>query len=387
MATSLPTASQNWAYLSSFFTAVAPVYARSYIETRFKRHVVMGRFMQQNRIDTAEAGGQGIIKRLAIGENPTIKIRSPRADPPMQQNEFMTQAFWPWGSMTGSLSFYDDDIKKCQGEAQLIAWIEPQINQAMSTIDKQMSWWVCQGNTGRTDDPTKYDKPADTVSNLILGLRDGISAGTAQIPGGTLPANPQAHPLQYGGIASDDWTNQQVLFDWQANLVDGSALGSAGLLSNLERMTNNCVHGEYPIDFIGTDQPGYELYKSLLWPNVRYNDFDHAGDTTFEALLFKNLPIVWDVDLQPWIAGQDNGLAPNPTQSYDNANSSRYYGVASQSMRFWWNPDWNYTDAIEKDFRYPENGFRRSKLINLQCQFICEDRRSNGLLYNVPSAS
>jgi len=377
MAASAPTATQNWAYLNSFFTSVAPVYARGYVETRFKRHVVMGRLLQQDRVQTSEAGGQGIIKRLSVGENPTIKIRSPRADPPMQNNEFMTQAFWGWGSMTGSLSFYDDDIKKCQGEAQLIAWIEPQINQAMSTIDKQISWWICQGNTGRNDDPAKFATDADTLTNLILGLRDGISASNTASTG-------PIHPTTYGSIGDADWSNPNVLVDWQANVVDGAAGGASGLLASLERMTNNCVHGEYPLDFIATDQNGYELYKSLLWPNVRYNDFDHAGDTTFEAVLFKNLPIVWDVDLQPWTSPLTN--AGGTTGTYDAAGTSRYYGVASQACHFWWNPDWNYTDAIERDFRFPENGFRRSKLINIQCQFVVEDRRSNGLLVNVPSA-
>ena len=369
---------QTWAFLNSYLTSVAPIYAKGYVETQFKKHVFLSRLMKQNRVQTYQEGGQGIIKRIAYGTNPTIKLRGPKSDPPLQFNEFMTQAFWPWGSITGSLTFWDDDIKKCRGKQQLVAWVEPQVQQAMKTVDKQLSWWVLQGNTGRTDDTTKFDTTSDTTVNNILGVRDGIAPGDG---------NTSLTPGSYGNIALADLGPNGILNDWYANVMDASANGGPGRLPRLLLQSiQSCVHGSEPIDFVCTDLNGWVLYADMAYPNVELTSFEGAGDTVFDAYSIGGKPLVWDVDCTPFLSGQDTGGGSWTGTADTSSSYSRYYGVPTGAFTWWWNPDWNYDNAIETDWRLPERGFRRSKLINLQCQLTLEDRRSAFLLYNVKSS-
>ena len=361
--------SQAWAYLNSYLTAIGPTYIPGLVETNFKKHVLLGRLKANNRVRTYEEGGHGIIKRLAIGENPTIMFRGPKADPDVQFNEFTTQAYWGWGTLTGSLTFWDDDINKCRGKAQLLDFVDPQVKQAVNTIAKRISWALGQGATGRTDDTTMV-APGAATTDLLLGLRDGVS----DISGAP-------YPTTYGGLNPHDNTN---LGSWYANSYDNSANGGVGkLVKTMEHVANLCVHGMFPLEFVISDQAGAELYAEQLYPNVRYTNLgdNSKGETVFEGYTFRNMPVMWDVDVKPFVTAEVPSTGWSGTA--DTASTSRFYFIAPESMSWWWNPVWNERNAISPEWRYPERGFRRSKQIALQSQFVVEDRRSNGLLYNV----
>ena len=355
-----------WSHLNTYLASIGPVYAEGLIETHFKKHPLMAMLKAVGNVKEYDDGGDQIIVRLAIGENPTLKFRSPYADPPLQKNETVTQAAFRWGTLTGAVTFFDADLKKNMRRGKLIDLVEPAIKQAFNTVDKRISWAIGQGMSDIDTSSGTAATMADTAADIVLGLRDAI-AGLSSVGGS---------PASYGGL--DPNGADTNVADWVANVYDNSANGGVPKLQKtLEHTLNLCVHGMYFPDYCVTDQAGAELYMETLLPNIRYRDLE-VGDAVFSGYEFHGMPLLWDLDAV--------AMTSQPTTwqgAADSANTSRFYMVAPESFSWWWNPDWNMDQAIEPEWRIPENGLRRSKLITLQCQLTCEDRRSNGVLINV----
>lgn len=359
--------SQTWAHLNSLLNSTVPIRVKHAVETYFKQNRVLSLLTKEKRVDVKKDGGLGIIVPLLINQNGTIKFRSLDNDPPLQIQEWRTNAYFPYGTLTGALTFKESELWPNMGEGKLADIIDPQVDQALMTIKKHLNWAMVRGASGQA---AASDNPVADSSALILGLRDGITGhGTA------------LYPSTYGGLNPASGGDTDVS-EWKAaerrNATNG---GVPRLIPNMDNVLNGTVHGENKVKLILTSQAGAELYAQQVYPNVQRISYEGAGETVFSGYNFNGLPVDWDDQCLPFLTAEKPASGWNGTA--DPPNTARMYFFAPGSARFWWHPSHNLGNAIHKDWRVPESGFRRSKMISLLGQFLIEDRRSNGLLWDI----
>jgi hypothetical protein len=77
---------------------------------------------------------------------------------------------------------------------------------------------------------------------------------------------------------------------------------------------------------------------------------------------------------------QDTGATNDPFTTH------RVYFLNTGSFRWVFDPKWTLDNAIQKDARVPHDQLSWVRLVVVRSQFVCMDRRLNGVLRNLPEA-
>lgn len=221
-----------------------------------------------------EEGGAAIVRPIIHGTNTNVMSYT-KWDPLTFAGSFDTSvevdpkfsmAEYKWRQMAGAIAINGLEEAQNNGERAFINLVKAKIQHLE---DSFASDWNAQFFADPASGSKNFTGLAAIVST-VDPTREG-SAGLGKIP-----------------VA--DFT------DWKSKV---EATVEALSLTKLSKNFNDCSQGragDHPTLAI-TTQSLWEKYETLLQPQLRYTDAKMA-DAGFQNLVFKGIPVVWDVDCQ-----------------------------------------------------------------------------------------
>lgn len=274
-------------------------YRNTFEDNVFSSRPLINHLTNKGRIRRLD-GGQKIVEQLMTGMNTTASSYSGYDTLNISPQDGFSAAEYPWRQYAVSVAINGLEEMQNSGKSQLIDLLEGKIMQAEETASEklnQMLYGNGLGNGGKD----------------MLGLEAIIGTGAI---GGIDPA-----------IAGNEF--------WRSVVIAAGA-DAAPLRDDTEwtRAYNTASRGNDAPDFIITTQDLYEHYEEGLVGNIRYTDVKQ-GDGRFQALVFKNTPLVFDT------------YCPAGTTYFLN---SKYIRLTVASDK-WMKPT-PFKDAPDKDARY-----------------------------------
>lgn len=202
-------------------------------------------------------GGAKLVEPLMYGKNTTAASYALYDTILTTPQEGLTAAEYPWAQFAVSIAIAGLEEAENTGPAQVIDLLTAKIKQAeMSAIEAFDVMFFSDGTGNSSKD--------------FLGLKALVGAT------GTV-----------GGILSTGAGNS-----WWQSAVDSTS--EALTLAKLSHVYNLATVGNDHPNGAFTTQTLFEKYESLLQPQLRFSD-SKTADAGFENLLYKTIPVQWDV--------------------------------------------------------------------------------------------
>lgn len=208
-------------------------------------------------------GGANIIVPLMYGKNTTARSYSAYGTLDTSGQDGMTVAIYPWRHMSVSVSISGPEERKNSGKSQLIRLVTAKEEQAELSLIEEVDRQAFLDGSGNG---------AQDIFGLNLLVEDG-AAWLSDVAG-------------INRTTETWWRNQYASMTGQSFATNG--------LNFMRTMFNNCSKGNIHPTLLLTHQTIYEYYEKLLVPNERFLD-TKMGDAGFQNLLFKAVPIVYDL--------------------------------------------------------------------------------------------
>lgn len=203
-------------------------------------------------------GGTRIVEPLLYGLNDTVSSYSMYDTLDITPQTGITAAEYTWKQIAVSVAIAGLEEAINSGESAVINLLQAKIMQAEESMSEYFNVMFYADGTGNS-------------SKDWNGLRNLITAS------GTV-----------GGIDASDSDNS-----WWRSMV--TAVGGTRTDAAWSHSMNLASKGGNDVpDFAITTQTLYEHYESGLATNLRFTD-NKTADARFQNLLFKNVPVMWDV--------------------------------------------------------------------------------------------
>lgn len=173
-----------------------------------------------------------------------------------------TSAVYPWASLYAVISIAWDEAKRNSGKHQLVNLLNRKIDEAEMSLRDMLNTQLLAAQ------PASGSKDLISLTELI-------------------DVDPTADPARTDSIGAIGHANT-----WWRNKDATTATGTL-TVSELAAMFNTVSDGHDFPSFILMDQATYEAYEATQLTYIRYMDTKMA-DGAFEALAFKNTPVIWD---------------------------------------------------------------------------------------------
>lgn len=240
-------------------------YRSSLTDNVFTARPLTYHLMDKGRIRMV-SGGTKIVEPLIYGTNSTVAPYSGYDNISLTPQEGVSAAEFEWKQYAASIAISGIEEAKNNGEAEIINLLEAKIMQAEESMREGFNQMFYSDGTD------------------ALGA-GGASSGKSWNGLGNIVSDTVA----VGGI---DPTATGNAF-WKSK-VDAPASDKALALTDMASLYNSISVGNDHPDFSVTTQTLFEKYESLLVPQLRYTDTKMA-DAGFQNLLFKDIPVVYDV--------------------------------------------------------------------------------------------
>lgn len=210
-------------------------------------------------------GGEQIIEPLLYAQNDTAGSYSGYDNIDTTPQEGITSAAYDWKQFAATVAIAGIEEIKNEGTSRVISLLEAKIKQAEMSI-------------------------ADTLNQQLFG--DGLGNGGKDFAGLSAYVIPGASGVlapttgSPGGIARLDNT-------WWRNYSDATT--AALTVGTMATVYNTISKGRDVPTNIFARQSLFEKYESLLQPQLRFSD-NATADAGFQNLLFKQAPVVFDLD-------------------------------------------------------------------------------------------
>ena len=313
-------------------------------------------FMTKGRIKKKVVGGELIRVGLMYQHNGTIQPYSGYDQIDITPQDGITTMYVPWAQYGGAVSISGIQKFKNMGKERIADLLKEKIVQTTAGWSQKLNadlWDLA--NFGTTHPYTGTS--GKQVIPIPLYIQQ-LDTATGQID------------LDIGNI------DQSVETWWQNKNADGATPTTAvGLKRNLSGMYNECSQGPggYP-DLIMTNQQGYELYEASMQDQIRYSFKDKAS-AGFEKTAYKSATMMWD------------GYVPDPELGANGAltggaeTNSAFYFINTGTMCLYVGKD---HDWKPRGFQTPVDQDATTSLYLAYLQLVCDNRRKNGSLYDVP---
>lgn len=268
-----------------------------------------------------ETGGVKIIQALMYAGS--VNVGSYKDDDVFKTdpNTGITSAEFTWRQYYGLMHFTGIEDAMNSGPEAVLNLIKTRADQLEMTMSEDINNMLFRDGSG--NDGKDFD-----------GLDVLIGSG------------------EHGGIdgAVDDWWASQA----------ATAAGAAELVPAMRTMYNDASEGNDHPSIVVATQNAYELYEDGLVPQLRYAD-TKVGDAGFENLLYKQVPIVFDV-------GAEQGVvAPEGKMWFLNLKYIKFKKLAGK---------WFVPSPVEK----PINQDVYYKSIKSYGNMVISNRKRQGLL-------
>lgn len=252
------------AFANADFDAILSSTISKY-RTKFEDNVFTSRpllfWLKSNDRMRKESGGATIVEPLVHALNDTAGSYAGYDSILTTPQEGLSAAEYQWKQFAATIAISGIEEAKNNGEAAVIKLLKAKIMQAEETVAEKLDEMLFLDGTGNSNKD-------------FLGLAALVS--TTGSPGGinraTTPQN-----------------------DFWKSTVDSTA--AVLTIAQMTSLYNTISKGNDHPDFGITTQALYEKYESLLQPQLRFTD-NKSADAGFQNLLFKNIPLFFDIYCQ-----------------------------------------------------------------------------------------
>ena len=290
----------------------------------------------------SQVGGDFIKSDLEIGEHAGFYALSKGDSVPLNDYEFLDQARFTWKYLDLPIVRFWQDDQKNSGMAQVLKMINAKIKNAMKSGAEAMETLLFGDNVATTntiqglqhlvtDDPTASRTVGEIAQathtwwrNQTVNFNDYLASGTGDT-----------------GVVDDT--------DW---LVEGVGL--------MRLMLQNCLG---KVDMIMTSQHMFNLMQDDM---LQYFQWD--GRLAADLGLPTNTPMFDGVPV-----------------SWSRKCGNRMYFLDMESIKFFYDPRDFLT--LGEWLPIPDQPKDRVAHITLVGSFTVNERRSNGVIYNLPAAA
>lgn len=243
----------DWdALLTTTFEDVTP-----HLEDNIFSNLPLWYFLNEAGHIKKVSGGAFIREPVMYAGNDTVGSYHGYDPIPTTPQEGISSATYEWAEFAGSIAISGREEAQNSSEEQIIDLLEAKVEQLELSLTEELdrlSFLDGTGNDGK--DPLGLDVLVDATSTV-------------------------------GGIdrSAEAW--------WEAHVADAQPLHATAGIASLNTAYNSVTRGTYAPDFELTTQALFEVYESLLEPNLRYAN-TKVGDAGFQNLVHKGVPVVFD---------------------------------------------------------------------------------------------
>lgn len=295
-------------------------------------------WMKENGRMKPVSGGRQILEAVEYAKNDSVQFIGKGGTVPLNDREFLTQAVWDWHYLVASLVRFGTDDQKNRGKTKIMDLMNAKLNNAKSSLTDTL-------------ETSLFANVAPTIGGAFAGLRHLVQD------------DPTA-AVSVGGIA-------QNTYSWWRNqfLDDTSTTFATGVLQNMRTMRNRCMNNrkQDSPDIIVTDQISYELYEGIAIPTTNIAGVLRVQNTKmldlgFDSQAFKGIPMVWSPEC--------------PATKMYFLNTNFLYWIYDPGLYFdmtEWKP-------------IPDQVNDKAAQIVSACSFVTSRRRTQGVLFGLPTA-
>lgn len=264
-------------------------------------------------------GGATITTPLMYGKNTTAQFYNGYDQLNTQPQEGFTLAQYKWkeSAVSVSVSNREENIQNV-GPSAALNLVNQKISQAEMSLKDMLNTALFAAS------------PASTDMNSLAKLIDATS--------------------EVGDINSTTYSW------WQSLVTTGGSFAAQGRSDMLTTYNSLVVRGAAP-DFIITTPTVHAYYEGSLIPQQRYQSND-KGDSSFGALLFKTIPIMFDT------------AASSGVMYFLNSNHLQLYVSSGNNLK-------------QTGWKEPANQTAKVSQIILACELATNNRRRLGKITGI----
>lgn len=257
----MPTPNPNF---DSLLSTTLAKYRRKLEDNVFTARPLVNWLKSRDRLRLID-GGTKIVEQLMYAMNSTFDTYSGYDTLDITPQEGISAAEFPWRQAAVSVAISGLEEAVNSGEAALIDLLEARVMQAEETAAERFNQMFYLDGTGN-------------------GGKDWL--GLAAIVDDTLAV---------GGIDPTVAGNEF----WKSVVITKTGAGAALVRTDADwaRAYNTASRGNDAPDFAVTTQDLFEHYEASLAPALRFTD-NKSADARFQNLLFKSIPLFYDVYCQ-----------------------------------------------------------------------------------------
>lgn len=354
--------SQQTINYDALLTTTLMAYRQKMVDNIFKSNALLAALREYDGIEY-QNGGERIAQPLMYEENSTVKSYRGYDTLTVVPQEGMTDAFFDWCEIGGTISISRREERKNSGERAILNLLKKKIMQAEMTIKAKVNLQLVQG----------------TVSSATFV--PGNDAKDLFPLGYFMPKNPGSDPAAGGNVGNIS----RSTYSWWRSIGGDAATAATETLNEsfflnvstramlkqaLYRMWNFCKRGadESGPNLVLCDQYTAENYEMGLADNQRYVDAKMA-DLGFDNVKLKGATMIWD-ELVPDIYTGTVAL------TYGSAFfiNTQYYKLVIDEE----------TDFITTPFIEPENQTAKTAKVLFMGNSTISNARKLGCLYKIP---
>lgn len=289
-------------------------------------------------------GGEKIFCPLMYNRNSTVQSYSGYDTLDITPTDPFTAAEYDWASIAGSVNMDNERLDKNRGDAQkLFDLMKGMVDNLKVSMQEKVNDMLLGPKGAGSKDP--------------LGLMDIIKDDPT--------TNPASGNL--GGIdaaLNAFWRNQTKNLGAAAFGTDQTGAGQAGL----RKLIRDCTFGVDKPNLIVAGETAFEALENSMLNQIRYADDKSRKMATagFETLMFKGTPVVMEKRVTS--LRSDAGLS-----------GDAFYAINTKYLKLWgMKHRWFEPSGVKE----PVNQDSQVQHIITRCQFVTDNRRAHGVLFN-----
>jgi len=311
-------------------------------------NAIPGFVMMRNRKRTEE-GGERIQVPLGYAKNTTFKSMAGYDPVDTTPQDPLTSAFYEFKEFAGSIGISRDEENKNRGKYAIINMLKAKVLSAEMSASEglagQMGAYVVAASPSLDLDPIPF---------LI-----------------------QIDPTQSYSVGN---INQSTYSWWQNQYKEAATASFAGLIAEMRHLYNQCSKGggggkRSEPDWIWCCQNYYENYEAACTDKTRILKYDDTvANLGFGGAKYKNAVLTWD-EYVPDAYLATSVMDSDPIESYTRTYATGYF-LNTEFLEY---VVMAGSDLDLGPFVRPENQLARTALIYNQANFVCSNRRKQGV--------